>query len=111
MYCRAYIHAPSEAVVSVLGRHFGTARREHSKCYFREFEIYIRKNDEYDQSRLHTYPDGFLYYETTAEIEIYDDYIRVTDDILRILWENGMPTVVSCDYEDELNRYIFGRNG
>ena len=29
-----------------------------------------------------------------------------TDSILRSLWENKMPTVVVCDYEDELNDFV-----
>ena len=54
-----------------------------------------------------TYPDGFLYYELIAEFEIYDNYIQITDQILKLLWDDRIPAVVSCDYEEELNRYIF----
>ena len=34
-------------------------------------------------------------------------YIQTTDAILKLLWEHQLPAVASCDYEAELNRYIF----
>ena len=76
---------------------------------FAAFEMTLKENNEHDRNKLRTYPDGFLYYEITAELEIYEDHIRVTDEILEMLWDNGLPAVVSCEYEEELNRYIFSK--
>lgn len=39
-----------------------------------------------------------------ADIEIYSNYIEITDSILRFLWKHNIPTVASCDYEQELNK-------
>lgn len=69
----------------------------------------LKENEDHDRNKLRTYPDGFLYYEITAELEIYEDHIRVTDEIPEMLWDNGLPAVVSCEYEEELNRYIFSK--
>lgn len=108
MYCKLYIHSPSiESVVSILESRYGAAREKLHDYYFKQFEIYIFKNCETDTNKLRTYPDGFLYYEIIAETEIYDNHIQITDTILQLLWENNMPAVVSCDYEKELNDYIF----
>lgn len=108
MYCKLYMHSASvETVISALESNFGTARNEHSSYFFKDFDISIYKNKEADANRLCTYPDGFLYYELIADMEIYGDHIRITAQILRLLWDHQMPAVVSCDYEDELNAYIF----
>ncbi len=88
-------------------KRFGRAVKCGRELNFTAFEMTLKENNEHDRNKLRTYPDGFLYYEITAELEIYEDHIRMTDEILKMLWENGMPAVASCDYEEELNRYIF----
>ena len=108
MYCKIYIHSDSEGAVKlVLEEKFGAVQINRSTYYFCGFDISIRSNDEADRNKMRTYPDGFLYYELIAEAELYEDHIKQTDEILRVLWENNMPAVVSCGYEEELNRYIF----
>lgn len=108
MYCKLYIHSSSiESAISILESQYGTARKELSNYYFKQLDIHICKNKETHPDKLCTYPDGFLYYEIIADLNIYDDHIQITATILRSLWQNNMPVVVSCDYEKELNNYIF----
>lgn len=111
MYCKLYIHCDSrESVVSVLEEVFGPSEKEVVSTYtFNDFEIHLGKNDEADINKLHIYPDGFLFYEIVADIDIDHDYIQITDRILRALWKRNMPTVVACDYEEELNRFVMNR--
>jgi len=106
--CIFYIHcADVSALVSALSSRFGKAKSNLSTYSFRQFECTVRPNTETNFNRLCTYPDGFLYYELIAETEIPGNHIAITADILRLLWQNNMPAVVSCDYEQELNAYLF----
>ena len=108
MYCKLYIHCSSVgSVTALLEKQFGNYTKKNNWYYFRDFDIVFDMNDEADCNKMRTYPDGFLYYELTAELEIYDDHIRITDRILKLLWDDQLPAVASCDYEEELNRYIF----
>ena len=111
MYCKLFIHSDtSEEVISVLEERFGSYERQLSTYTFKEFEARIFVNKEGDVNRIHIYPDGFLYYKYIAELEIYtDNYIRITDCILRLLWKRKMATVAVNDYEDELNDYVLNQ--
>ena len=111
MYCKLYIHCDScESVVSVLEEVFGPSEKEVVSTYtFKDFEIHLSKNDEADINKLHIYPDGFLFYEIVGDVDISRDHVRITDRLLRALWQGKMPTVASCDYEEELNRFVMNR--
>ena len=108
MYCKLYIHSDAAStILSVLKKQFGVPEKKACCYIFHAFDICISKNKEADSNKMRTYPDGFLYYECIAELDIYDPYIQTTDAILKLLWEHQLPAVASCDYEAELNRYIF----
>ena len=108
MYCTLYIHGESaETIRFVLEEQFGAATIKAGCCCFPHFDISLIRNKEADANKMRTYPDGFLYYEFRAELEIYEAHIQVTDAILKSLWEHHMPAVASCDYEQALNDYIF----
>ncbi|MBE6874868.1 MAG: hypothetical protein E7493_13345 [Ruminococcus albus] len=110
MFCRLYIHGSSvKSAAALFEKRFGRAVKIGRDHRFTAFEMTLKENNEHDRNKLRTYPDGFLYYEITAELEIYEDHIRVTDEIPEMLWDNGLPAVVSCEYEEELNRYIFSK--
>ena len=103
MYCKIYIHCDkAEKIISLMESRFGRAERKISFYYFSSFDITLDRNDESDRKKMNSPTDGFLYYELLAELEIYTDHIRITDEIMRLLHENDIPAVVSCDYEDEL---------
>lgn len=98
-----------KSAAALFEKKFGRAVKCGREFNFTAFEMTLKANEDHDRNKLRTYPDGFLYYEITAELEIYEDHIRVTDEILEMLWDNGLPAVVSCEYEEELNRYIFSK--
>lgn len=103
MYCKLYIHAPSpEAVSQLLEKHFGKAKHIRRDCFFKDFEIMLKRNEEADSKKMSLPSEGFLYYEIIAEAEFYREHIKLTDSILRVLGENGMPATAACDYEQEL---------
>ena len=108
MYCRLYIHCSSvKSIVVLLKKKFGCSTKKMNCYCFQDFDVIFDMNEETNYNKMRTYPDGFLYYELKAELEIYNDYIQITDQILKLLWDNKILAVVSCDYEEELNRYIF----
>lgn len=108
MYCKLYIHSDtSDAIITTLETQFGYFKKKMSDYTFKEFEAHISVNKESDINKIHIYLDGFLYYKYIVDLEIEsENYIQITDSILRSLWENKMPTVVVCDYEDELNDFV-----
>lgn len=110
--CKIFMHTPGlsrENIIAILEKKFGRAQKESLSCFkFKAFDILISKNGEYDPNKLRTYPDGFLFYEMTADVEIFEDHVTTMNDISEVLWDNGIPAVISCDDEDELNEYIFG---
>ncbi len=108
MYCKLYIHSDTrEDIIKALEGRFGFFEKEISNYTFKEFEVHISVNKESDIKKIHIYPDGFLYYKFIADLEIAtDNYVQITDSILRLLWEKKMPTVAVCDYEDELNAFV-----
>lgn len=108
LYCKLYIHCSSvKLIAALLEKEFGNSTKKMSNYCFQYFDVIIYMNEETSYIKMRTYPDGFLYYELKAEFEIYDNYLQITDQILKLLWDNRITAVVSCDYEEELNRYIF----
>lgn len=110
MNCKLYVHSNSiRTVISILERVHGVPKKERNDYYFDDFVLYINRNKEADANKLCSYPDGFLYYELIVDLEINTKAIPITASILQSLWHNNIPTVVSCDYERELNDYIFNQ--
>ena len=108
MYCKLYIHCDSRStLIDTLQKKFGNARCDGIASYkFEEFSIDVHSNKESDKQKQHIYPDGFLFYELLADLDIEGDYVRITDSILRFLWEMNYPAVACCDYEDEINKRV-----
>lgn len=71
------------------------------------YYIDINANDEYDKEKEKEFPDGFLYFPFSIEIDIQND-IRIEDAarevscLLKYLWENNYAAVAACDFEDQL---------
>ena len=66
----------------------------------REFgeRLDAERNDDYEAARAREFPDGFLHFRFRIEV----DSRAVTERLLPLLWERGLPAVAACDYEDEL---------
>lgn len=104
MYCRLYIHCSSaKQVTALLEKEFGEYTKKMSRYCFEDFDVIFDMNEEANYNKMRTYPDGFLYYEIKAELEIYNDHIKLTDRILKLLWDDRITAVASCDYEEGLN--------
>ena len=71
------------------------------------YSVEVRPNEEYDEKKEKIFPDGFLYFPYSVEIDIHDDVDKVCaaeemSEILRFLWRNGYTAIASCDFEDLL---------
>lgn len=71
------------------------------------YELSIHKNDDFNSVRQEGFPDGFLYFKFIVEVGFnnnceVDNAVPVVSKILNGLWEMGMPSVASCDYENLL---------
>jgi hypothetical protein len=53
---------------------------------------------ERDAEKARGFPHGFHYFRYRIEAGPK----AMVERLLRVLWENGVPAVASCDYEDEL---------
>lgn len=68
---------------------------------------FVDENDEFDYNKEFEFPDGFLFFKYTVDIDFLDgiDYEYCKDYVnfvLSQLWQNNIPAVASCDYEDLL---------
>lgn len=73
---------------------------------YKNFEFHISYNDEYDESKSLEFPDGFLYFKYLLDVEYDDDnenlFIEMLNKLLKILWNENIPSVASSDYEKSL---------
>ena len=71
------------------------------------YEISVRRNDEYDQFSQKEFPDGFLYFKFIVDFGFNEGSslefcVQEVGKIVMWLWGKGTPAVASCDYEDLL---------
>ncbi|MEC5146103.1 hypothetical protein [Chitinophaga sp. 212800010-3] len=71
------------------------------------YELFVQKNDEFDEDEQKSFPDGFLYFRYIVYVEFNDKNtqqycVEEIAKLLRWLWEKNMAAVASCDYEDLL---------
>jgi hypothetical protein len=69
-----------------------------------DYELDIEENDEFDEEKQKSFPDGFLYFRYIVFIEFKNEvsgnyYQQEISRILKWLWSNGVAAVASCDYE------------
>ncbi len=68
------------------------------------FTIYINKNDEFDPEDRYS---DFLFYRYLVEIESnmnseFESFKNLIVRLLDFFWDNKMPAVAACDFEDIL---------
>jgi hypothetical protein len=61
-------------------------------------ELDVDHSHERDPIAARRFPDGWLYFRYHVEVERREHVAP----LLRLLWDNGIPAVAACDYEDEL---------
>jgi hypothetical protein len=71
------------------------------------YSISIEKNDDFSLKEAESFPDGFLFFPYSMEIEIddsvgLDQIIIDLNLILEYLWSNGYSAVTACDFEHKL---------
>jgi hypothetical protein len=72
-----------------------------------KFEIDFIKNGEFNEEKAMNFPDGFLYFPFFIEYykensEIMDEDVTNSKMILEHLWQNKIPVVTCCDFENSL---------
>lgn len=69
-------------------------------------EIDMLNNMDYDENKLSTFPDGFLFFRYVLDIEFkyipLSEKVVYTNTILNNFWSMGIPAVAVCSFEDEL---------
>ncbi len=108
LYCHMYVESDgsrqelSEVIAQAIN---GTL--ENFTVVLPLIEVDIRKNKDFDEALRKEFPDGFLYFRYSLDIDAspgqtLENQIKMVADILEHLWSRGYPAVAACDYEDEL---------
>ena len=69
--------------------------------------FYIDLNEEYTIENEIQFPDGFLYFKYIVDIDFKDNIeenkcVDVINFVLKKIWNDGIPAVASCDFEQSL---------
>lgn len=93
-----------EDVKRILSRHFDV-EFYLSSTTVHPYQIYVTGNDDYKWNK--DKQDDFLFWPVLVDIWTEEDvkpsdYISFTSSVLTLLWNNGLPAVVACDFEEEL---------
>lgn len=105
MDCRIYFHCKKGEIYSFikqLKEKYDFQVSFLNDYTFEQFDLYIDDNDDADNKKTVDFPDGFLYFNYSMELCFRGDRVKLTNDILDVLWSNRIPAVAACDYEDEL---------
>lgn len=71
------------------------------------YEIDIKKNEDFNPERRHEEPDGFVYFRYYMDVDALPGQrrsaqIALVTKLLESLWSWGFQAVAACDYEEEL---------
>lgn len=103
MYCKLFINCDDrKKLLALLKQRFGSCTDKRNDHFFSNFDIHLVQNKDQLPDNLTDIADRFLYYPTIADLDIYSDYIEITNEILRIIRNENIHAVAACDYEDEL---------
>jgi hypothetical protein len=110
MFCRIYLSGTSidsKELLTSLGILLKAGIIDGRYLEKKGYSIEIRSNDDFDAIKEKEYPDGFLYFPFSAEIDFQDKVTEVYASeevgiILNYLWEKRYTAIASCDFEDLL---------
>lgn len=110
MFCRIYLsgkRTSSKELLISIGKLLQAELIDERYLEKNGCSIEIRLNDEFDEIKQKEYPDGFLYFPYSAELDFQDNIpISYASEevgiILQYLWENGYTAIASCEFEDQL---------
>ena len=101
-----YIYAFSEDFEFFLRKFFFINYKNYLEG--KEYKFYVSKNDEYkyqnNKEKCKEFPDGFLYFPYRVELYFLNEKIAIDliSSFIKKLWENNIPAIAACDFEDEL---------
>jgi hypothetical protein len=110
MFCRIYILFESSRLSFFLhgvAGALGAAVQDGVYVEIPGCSIEIRKNDEWDALKSKSYPDGFLYFPYSVELD-FEEHVTeaaaasVVNKVLRFTWEHKCDAIASCSFESLL---------
>jgi hypothetical protein len=109
MFCRIYISKEDIDRKELLKSISEVMRAKLDGAYIEKsgYLVSVTLNDECDEIEAKRYPDGFLFFPASVEIDIQDDVsvenaAEEVSKVLTFLWMNNCSAVASCDFEDLL---------
>ncbi|MBE9252212.1 1,4-dihydroxy-6-naphthoate synthase [Dolichospermum sp. LEGE 00240] len=110
LYCKIYLDCDislDELIRTIAALVHGRINRRSVLCA--GYEIDARKNEDFDENLRCDYPDGFLYYPYSIDIEPTEEilpilYKETIAKLLETFWDKNYQAVAACDFEDELPR-------
>jgi hypothetical protein len=110
MFCRIYVYNKEIEGGELLDeiREFLNVELVDGKYIEKEyFSLEVRPNDEFDLKKSTVFPDGFLYFPCSVEIDFAEEYSikeasHTVGDLLKFLWMRKYPAVASCEFEELL---------
>ncbi len=107
-YCQIYVDTNLEhdALLTVIQTAIG-GELERNTISTPEIDVYIDRNDSFDEVRRKEFPDGFLYFRYVLDMdtqgkELWDSYISFITKVLETCWSSGFKAVAACDFESRL---------
>jgi hypothetical protein len=100
-HCKIYVSF-SKSLKSIRDKIY---KNFSTKIVSTEIQIYFNDNEDYNKKEMYNFPDGFLYFEYTIDIEMKElekQNVSILNDILNWFWNNNIPAIASCDYENQL---------
>ena len=110
MFCRIYLffgNSSVEAILTTLSKIIDAELVDFRYVEKNGYNLEIRKNKEYNSEQAKGFPDGFLFFPYSIELEIDDSIslsyiVKDVDNVLKYLWESGYAAIASCSFENRL---------
>ncbi|MGM0715509.1 1,4-dihydroxy-6-naphthoate synthase [Brevibacillus parabrevis] len=108
LYCKLFIDTDRDDLSLVnLIRHISAGSIQNWVIVNKYSEIYVNKNDDFNETHRRTKGDGFLFSRYFLDIEPslnveQNEYIAYVGRLLEGLWKEGCEAVAACDFEEEL---------
>lgn len=65
-------------------------------------EVVLIRNEDYDAKRRRLFPDGFVHFRYMLDLYLDESDIPRVARLLNALWDEGIPAVAACAFEDQL---------
>jgi hypothetical protein len=106
MFCRIYVNGykvRKQFLLFQLCDLFKEKPKDNSYIENDIFSISVSKNDEYNAEKAKAFPEGFIHFPLSIEIEIHFmnevEASVIINKILNFLWSNNYSAIASCKFE------------